>query len=88
MGILAWIVLGVIAGSIANVVIGFREGPIGTIVLGIVGALFGGFVATRVLHVASVNGLNLESVVIAAIGAGAMLAAWHLLTPGRRAFQV
>ena len=39
------------------------------VVLGIVGALVGGFVAGTVLHVADVTGLNLESLVVAVIGA-------------------
>ena len=88
MGILAWIALGAIAGFGANLVIGGGEGVIGTIVLGVVGALVGGFVATRVLHIGRVNGLNPESIVIAAVGAAALLAAWQLLTPRRRAFHV
>lgn len=87
MGILAWIVLGAIAGFLANMVIGGREGVIGTIVLGVVGALVGGFVATSLLHIGRVNGLNLESIVIAAVGAAALLVAWHLVTPRRRLFH-
>jgi uncharacterized membrane protein YeaQ/YmgE (transglycosylase-associated protein family) len=87
MGILAWVVLGAIAGFIANLVLGGREGVIGTIILGIVGALVGGFVAASVLHIGTVNGLNVESIVIAAVGAAAVLAAWHVLTPRRRAFH-
>jgi len=38
MGIISWIVLGAIAGFLANMVVGGREGVIGTIILGIIGA--------------------------------------------------
>ena len=69
MGIIAWIVLGAIAGFIANLIMGSREGLVMMVVLGIVGALVGGFVAGSVLHVADVTGLNLESLVVAVIGA-------------------
>ena len=69
MGFLAWIVVGAIAGFLANQVMGSREGLLLMVVLGIVGGLVGGYVATTVLKVGSVNGLNLESIVIATLGA-------------------
>ena len=50
MGILSWIVLGAIAGFLANMVVGGREGVIGTIILGIIGAVVGGYLAQAVLH--------------------------------------
>lgn len=74
MGIIAWIVLGAIAGFIANLIMGSREGLIMMVVLGIVGALVGGFLAGTVLHVADVTGLNLESLVVAVIGAVIVIA--------------
>ena len=69
MGIIAWIVLGAIAGFIANLIMGSREGLIMMVVLGIVGAVVGGFIASNLLHVADVTGLNLESLVVAVFGA-------------------
>ena len=69
MGIIAWIVLGAIAGFIANLIMGGGEGLIMMVVLGIVGAVVGGFVAGTVFHVADVTGLNLESLVVAVFGA-------------------
>ena len=47
MGIISWIVLGAIAGFIANLIVGGGEGVIGTIILGIVGAVVGGFIAAE-----------------------------------------
>jgi uncharacterized membrane protein YeaQ/YmgE (transglycosylase-associated protein family) len=69
MGFVAWIVVGAIAGFLANQVMGSRQGLLMMVVLGIVGGLVGGFVATTVLKIGSVNGINVESVAIATIGA-------------------
>ena len=69
MGFIAWIVVGAIAGFLANMIMGSREGLLMMVVLGIVGGLVGGFIATSVLKIGSVNGINVESVVIATLGA-------------------
>ena len=69
MGFLAWIVVGAIAGFLASQVMNAREGVLMMIVLGIVGAIVGGFIASSVLKIGSVNGINLESIVIATLGA-------------------
>jgi uncharacterized membrane protein YeaQ/YmgE (transglycosylase-associated protein family) len=84
VGIIAWIVLGAIAGFIANLVMGGREGVIGTIILGIIGAVVGGFLAGSVLGVANVTGINIESIVVAVIGAVIVVALYRGLM-GRRA---
>jgi uncharacterized membrane protein YeaQ/YmgE (transglycosylase-associated protein family) len=73
MGFIAWIVVGAIAGFLANQVMGSRAGLPMMVVLGIVGGLVGGFVAASLLKVGSVNGINIESVVIATIGAIAVI---------------
>ena len=73
MGFIAWIVVGAIAGFLANQIMGSREGLLMMVVLGIVGGLVGGFVATSVLKLGSVNGINIESVVIATLGAIAII---------------
>jgi uncharacterized membrane protein YeaQ/YmgE (transglycosylase-associated protein family) len=83
VGIIAWIVVGAIAGFIANMIMGGREGVIGTVLLGIVGAVVGGFVAGRVLGVADVTGINIESIVVAVIGAVIVVALYRGLR-GRR----
>lgn len=68
MGLIAWIVVGAIAGFLANQIMGSREGLLRMIVLGIVGALVGGFVAMS-LRLGAVDGINVESIAIATIGA-------------------
>jgi uncharacterized membrane protein YeaQ/YmgE (transglycosylase-associated protein family) len=84
VGIIAWIILGAIAGWITNLIMGGKEGIIATIILGIIGAVVGGFLAGSVLKVADVTGLNVESVVVAVIGAVIVVALYRLLI-GRRA---
>jgi uncharacterized membrane protein YeaQ/YmgE (transglycosylase-associated protein family) len=73
MGIIAWIVVGAIAGFLANQVMGSKDGLVMMVVLGIVGGLVGGFVATSLLKMGSVDGVNLESIVIATLGAIAVV---------------
>ncbi len=82
MGIFAWIVVGAIAGFVATLIAGGHEGIVGTVVLGILGGLLGGWVATSVLKLSGggVNGINLESVVIAIAGALALIVVWRALT--------
>ena len=69
MGIIAWIVLGALAGFIANLIMGSREGLVMMVVLGIVGAVVGGFIAGTLLGIADVTGFNLSSLLVAVFGA-------------------
>ena len=72
MSILAWIVLGAIAGYLAGFLVRGDEGLgiIGHIVLGIVGALVGGFLAGALFNTDPINGaLDISSIVVATIGA-------------------
>ena len=84
MGIVAWIVLGAIAGFIANALMGNREGLLMTIILGIVGAVVGGWLAGTVLNVADVTGINIESIVVSIIGAVIVVAVFQALQRRRR----
>ena len=83
MGIIAWIVLGAIAGFITNLIMGGGEGVILTVVLGIVGAVVGGYLAGTVFKVADVTGINVESIVVAVIGAIIVVAVYRMVG-GRR----
>ncbi len=83
MGIIAWIVLGAIAGWLTNMLMGGGEGVIATIILGIVGAVVGGYLAGTVLKVADVTGVNPESIVVAVIGGVIVVAAYRLLVTRR-----
>jgi uncharacterized membrane protein YeaQ/YmgE (transglycosylase-associated protein family) len=83
MGIIAWIVLGLGAGLLANMVIPGRrsQGLILTCVIGIVGALLGGWLATKLFHVHTLHGFfNLPTWLTAIVGAAILLLAYHLIT--------
>ncbi len=84
MGILAWIVLGAIAGFLANMIVGGREGVIGTILLGIVGAVVGGWLAGTFLKLKDPTGINVESIVISVIGAIIVLFVFRAVVGRRR----
>jgi uncharacterized membrane protein YeaQ/YmgE (transglycosylase-associated protein family) len=69
MGIIAWIVVGAIAGFIATFILGTRDGLLMTIVLGIVGAVVGGWLAGTFLNLKDPTGINVETIVVSVIGA-------------------
>ena len=75
MGILSWIVLGLVAGWLAGQFMkGGGYGLIGDIVLGIVGAIVGGFLTGLLLGRDMISGFNIESVIVAFIGAIILIA--------------
>ena len=83
MGILSWIVLGLVAGWLAGQFMkGGGYGLIGDIVLGIVGAIIGGFLTGLVLGRDMISGFNLESVVVAFVGAVILIAISRAFTRG------
>jgi uncharacterized membrane protein YeaQ/YmgE (transglycosylase-associated protein family) len=92
MGIIAWIVLGLAAGLLANMLIpGKRsQGLLLTGVTGVAGALLGGWAAARLFPVHSLQGFfNLSTWITAVIGAAVLLLVFHLITsrPGRSAHR-
>jgi uncharacterized membrane protein YeaQ/YmgE (transglycosylase-associated protein family) len=84
VGIISWIVVGLIAGFIGSKIVNKAgEGLIRDIILGIVGALVGGWIFTA-MGAAGVTGLNLYSIFVAVIGAVVVLVAYHAIF-GQRA---
>jgi uncharacterized membrane protein YeaQ/YmgE (transglycosylase-associated protein family) len=84
MSILAWIVLGLIAGFIASKLVNRTGGSLVLdLVLGIVGAVVGGWLFNQ-FGAGGVSGINLYSLLVAVIGAVIVLAIYHMLV-GRRA---
>lgn len=81
MGIISWIVLGLIAGVIAKMLMPGKDpgGFIITILLGIAGALVGGFIANAMGIGAGVTGFNLGSFIIAVLGAILLLLLYRML---------
>ncbi|MCM1512014.1 MAG: GlsB/YeaQ/YmgE family stress response membrane protein [Oxalobacter formigenes] len=81
MGIISWIVFGIIAGALARLI---RPGPdrmgiIVTMILGIAGAVVGGWISTF-FGFGTVNGFNFGSFAIAVVGALIVLFVWGIFT--------
>ena len=83
MSILAWIVLGLIAGFIASKLVNRSRGNLFMdLLVGVVGSFVGGFVFTR-LGYAGTDGVDLYSILVATIGAVVVLFVYHAVV-GRR----
>lgn len=83
MSIIAWIVLGLAAGLLANMLVpGKRsQGLILTCLIGIAGALGGGWVATKLFHIHTLHGFfNLSTWLTAIAGAAVLLLVFHLVS--------
>jgi uncharacterized membrane protein YeaQ/YmgE (transglycosylase-associated protein family) len=84
MSIIAWLILGLIAGFVASKIVNAqRQGIVLDIALGIIGALVGGFIFDAAGKV-GVTGFNAWSLLVAIIGSIIVLLVYHALT-GRRA---
>ena len=84
MTILVWIILGLVAGFLASILMGSGGyGLIGDVIVGVLGALLGGFLASRFLGM-DVTGLNLTSIAIAVVGAAIVIFIFRAIAPGRR----
>ncbi|HEX8026288.1 MAG TPA: GlsB/YeaQ/YmgE family stress response membrane protein [Candidatus Limnocylindrales bacterium] len=82
MGIIAWLVLGAIAGYLAGLLVRGDEGlgVIGHIALGIVGALVGGFLAGALFGTNPMTEIDVTSIVVAVLGAGLAVVVWNAVT--------
>jgi len=84
MTLVAWIVVGLVAGWLAGTVMkGSGYGIVGDLVVGIVGALVGGFLASSLFGVADpLSGIDIRTLVVAFIGSIVLVAVVRAL-PGR-----
>jgi uncharacterized membrane protein YeaQ/YmgE (transglycosylase-associated protein family) len=79
MGIVAWLVLGLIAGFLASKLVNKQgEGMLMDMVLGIVGAVVGGFIA-QFAGFSGITGFNIYSILIAIGGAVVVLLVYHAM---------
>jgi uncharacterized membrane protein YeaQ/YmgE (transglycosylase-associated protein family) len=84
MGILSWIILGVIAGYLGGKLVhNSGQGMINNIVLGIVGAMVGGFLASNIFGFDGVSGVNIWSILVATGGAVLTLVVYGALTKNK-----
>jgi len=86
MGLIAWIVLGLIAGALAKWIMPGQDpgGCVITIIIGVVGALLGGYLSTLLGFGGLTGDLDWRSLIIAVLGSMVLLAIWRLLRGGNR----
>lgn len=83
MSILAWLVVGLVAGWIGSMLVNRGgEGMLMDIVLGVVGAIVGGFLFNMLGH-SGVSGINLYSIFVAVVGAVVVLVVYHAVVRRR-----
>jgi uncharacterized membrane protein YeaQ/YmgE (transglycosylase-associated protein family) len=84
VGIISWLILGLVAGFIGSKIVGGTgQGFWLDIALGIVGAIVGGFLFSELLGTQGITGLNIWSMIVAIVGSCVVLFGYHALT-GRR----
>jgi uncharacterized membrane protein YeaQ/YmgE (transglycosylase-associated protein family) len=86
MGILSWIIVGLIAGWLAGELMrGSGFGLVGNIIVGIVGGILGGFLASALFNIPdAMTGFNITSIIVAFLGAVVLLALLRLFRGGTR----
>jgi uncharacterized membrane protein YeaQ/YmgE (transglycosylase-associated protein family) len=82
VGILSWLIVGLVAGWLAGQVMrGGGYGVVGDIIVGIIGAFIGGYLAASLFNIPdAVNGVNITSIVVAFIGAVIFIVILRALT--------
>jgi uncharacterized membrane protein YeaQ/YmgE (transglycosylase-associated protein family) len=79
MSILAWIILGLVAGFIGSKIVNKHgDGVFLDIILGVVGAVVGGWIFS-VFGMSRVTGLNIYSLLVAVVGAIVVLVGYHAI---------
>jgi uncharacterized membrane protein YeaQ/YmgE (transglycosylase-associated protein family) len=86
VGIIGWIVLGLIAGAIAKAILPGTQGGgwLITLILGVVGALLGGFIGSAVFGIGLENFWSLQTWIVAILGSILVLLIYGLFTRGSR----
>jgi len=80
MGIVSWVVFGLIAGALAKLLMPGKDpgGFFVTIIIGIVGAIIGGFIGTQ-LGFGGISGFDIRSFLVAIVGAMLLLFGYRLV---------
>ncbi len=86
MSIIAWLVVGAIAGILAGYFVTGDEGLgiVGRILLGIIGAVVGGFVAGLITGDDYTTGINIPTIIVATIGAIIVVVGYNMLVGRNR----
>lgn len=81
MGIIAWLIVGGLAGWIASMIMGKNEqmGLVANIIVGIIGAFIGGFVMNTLGGNGDMTGINIASIFVAVLGSVILLGILKLI---------
>ncbi len=79
MGLVATIVVGLIAGLLASWLMKAKTGLLVDLILGVVGSVVGGWITSLVMGVDLVSGVNVTSILVAVVGAIVVIAAYRFL---------
>ena len=83
MGLIAMIVVGLIAGVVASYLMKAKTGLVTDLILGIVGSIVGGWIASLLTGVDLVTGFNLTTVIVSVLGAALVIFIYRLIKRGR-----
>ena len=83
MSIIAWLVVGVIAGFLAHLIMGGKGSIINDLVLGVIGAIVGGFVTGLLTGQDYTTGINIATIVVSVIGACIVIALYRAFSGQR-----
>ena len=84
MGLIATIVVGLIAGLLASWLMKAKTGMLVDLILGVVGGVVGGWITSLILGVNLVSGFNITSIIVALLGAIVVIAVYRLITRKRK----
>jgi uncharacterized membrane protein YeaQ/YmgE (transglycosylase-associated protein family) len=84
MGLIATIVVGLIAGLLASWLMKAKTGMLVDLVLGVVGGVLGGWITSLILGVNLVSGLNVTSIIVALLGAILVIAIYRFISRRRK----
>jgi uncharacterized membrane protein YeaQ/YmgE (transglycosylase-associated protein family) len=83
MGLIATIVVGLVAGLLASWMMKAKTGVLVDLVLGVVGSILGGWITSLILGVNLVSGINITSILVALVGAILVIAIYRFISRGR-----
>lgn len=84
MGLIATIIVGLVAGLLASWLMKAKTGVWVDLVLGVVGSIVGGWISSLITGVNMVSGVNLTSIIVSLIGAIIVIAIYRLIRRGRK----
>ena len=84
MGLIATIVVGLVAGLLASWLMKAKTGVVVDLILGVVGSILGGWITSLILGVNLVSGINLTSIIVAVVGAILVIVIYRFIAQRRK----